>query len=77
MILLYVAVIASLLAQIFFIRSVALIGPTRAGLFINLVPAFGALLAVLMLGEPFGLYQGVALFLILMGITVAEVSRSR
>lgn len=77
MILLYVALIASLLAQMFFIRSVALIGPSRAGLFINLVPAFGALLAVLLLGEAFGLYQAVALLFILLGIAIAEISRAR
>jgi drug/metabolite transporter (DMT)-like permease len=36
------------------------------------VPVFGALLAVLVLGEPFGLHQGVALALVLGGIAVAE-----
>jgi drug/metabolite transporter (DMT)-like permease len=51
---------------------VALIGPARAGLFINLVPVFGALLAVLVLGEAFGLYQAAALALVLGGIAVAE-----
>ena len=47
----------SLLSQIFFIRGVELIGPARAGLFVNLVPVFGALLAVMLLGEPFALYH--------------------
>jgi drug/metabolite transporter (DMT)-like permease len=51
-ILLYVTLLPSLVSQIFFIRGVELIGPSRAGLFVNLVPVFGALLAVVLLGEP-------------------------
>lgn len=62
----------SLLAQLFFMRGVALIGPNRAGLFVNLVPIFGAILAVLLIGEPFGLTEGAALALVLGGIACAE-----
>ena len=57
LVLLYVGLFPSLLSQIFFMRGVELIGPARAGLFVNLVPVFGALLAVLLLGEPFALYH--------------------
>ncbi|WP_222110274.1 DMT family transporter [Mesorhizobium amorphae] len=77
MILVYVGLIASFMAHVCFIRAVALIGPTRAGLFINLIPAFGALLAVVLIGEPFGLYQAAALILILGGIAIAEVSNGK
>ena len=62
----------SLLAQLFFMRGVELIGPNRAGLFVNLVPIFGAILAVLLVGEPFGAVQAVALALVLGGIACAE-----
>ncbi len=44
----------------------------RAGLFVNLVPIFGALLAVLILGEPFAAYHAVGLTLVLGGIWLAE-----
>jgi drug/metabolite transporter (DMT)-like permease len=71
-VLLYVALFPSLLAQIFFIRSVELIGPGRAGLFVNLVPVFGAMLAVLLLGEPFRPYHAFGLALVLGGIALAE-----
>ena len=74
-ILLYVAVYPSLLSQIFFMRGVELIGPGRAGLFVNLVPIFGALLAVLLLGEPFRAYHALALVLVLGGIWLAERER--
>ena len=71
-ILAYIGLIPSFIAHVFFIRSVALIGPARAGLFINLVPVFGAILAVLVIGEAFGLYQAAALALVLVGIALSE-----
>ena len=68
----YVALAPSFMSALFFMRAVHLIGPARAGLFFNLVPVFGALLAVLILGEPLGLHQVAALALVLGGIAVAE-----
>ena len=50
------------------------IGANRAGLFINLVPIFGTLLSVLIVGETFQLYQALALVLVLGGIGLAEHS---
>ncbi|MGD0723203.1 MAG: DMT family transporter [Roseiarcus sp.] len=73
-VLLYAALFPSLIAQIFFMRGVELIGPGRAGVFVNLVPVFGALLAVLLLGEAFAPYHAVALVLVVAGITIAERS---
>jgi drug/metabolite transporter (DMT)-like permease len=75
LILLYVAVMPSLLSQLFYMRGVELIGPARAGLFVNLVPVFGALLAVLLLGEPFAYYHALGLVLVLGGIWLAEQRR--
>ena len=72
MIILYVTFFPSLLAQIFFIRGVELVGPGRSGLFVNLTPAFTAILAVAILGEPFGMVEGVAMALIVGGIALAE-----
>jgi drug/metabolite transporter (DMT)-like permease len=76
-VLMYIAVFPSLLAQIFFIRAVELIGAGRAGLFSNLVPIFGAGLAVLFLNETFALFHGAALALILGGIALSEFGRRR
>jgi len=68
----FVVVFPSFLAQIFFIRGVELIGPGRAGVFINLNPVFGAALSVAFLGERVGWYQGVALVLVMSGIVLAQ-----
>ena len=70
----YIGLIPTALAQLSFMRAVALIGPGRAGLFVNLVPIFGAILAVIILHEQFGLYHAAALALVLAGILLAERS---
>ncbi len=72
LILIYVAIGPSFLSQLFFMRGVELIGPGRAGVFVNLVPVFAAFLAVLILSEPFAWYHGLALALVLGGIALAE-----
>jgi drug/metabolite transporter (DMT)-like permease len=73
----YVALAPSFVCQVLFIRAVALIGPQRAGLFINLVPVFGALAAVIVLGEHFGLHHALGLGLVLAGIVVSEQAVKR
>lgn len=70
----YTAVLPSLLSQVFYMRGVELIGANRAGLFINLVPIFGTLLSIAMLGEAFHLYHAIALVMVLGGIWLAEHS---
>ncbi len=48
----YVAIFPSLLAYLLYNRGVELIGAPRAGPFNNFVPLFGAVMAVVLLGEP-------------------------
>jgi drug/metabolite transporter (DMT)-like permease len=72
----YVAIFPSCLSQIFLLRAVDLIGPGRAGVYINLVPVFSAILAVLLLGEPFAFFHAVALVLVIGGILLAQRTQS-
>jgi drug/metabolite transporter (DMT)-like permease len=67
-----VTLFPSFLAQICFIQGVALIGPGRAGIFVNLVPVFASILALLVLNEPFEPFHAVALALVLGGIWLSE-----
>ena len=67
----------SFLAQLTFMQGVKLIGPGRAGVFVNLVPIFAAFFSVLLLGEEFALFHAVALVLVLGGIWVAERTKPR
>lgn len=68
----YCAVFPSVLSQIFYVRGVELIGPGRAGIFVNLIPIFASALAVAILGERFQVYHAVALLLVFGGILFAE-----
>ena len=68
----YTAIFPSIIGQALFIRAIELIGGNAAGLFVNLVPIFGAILAVLLLGEMFLSYHAIALALVLGGIAVAQ-----
>ena len=72
LVLLYVLLFPTFIAQLSFARGVELIGSNRAGLFVNLVPIFGSILAVLILNETFHWYHLVGLLLVLAGITLAE-----
>jgi drug/metabolite transporter (DMT)-like permease len=67
----YVSVFPSVLSYIFYNRGVELIGANRAGVFMHLVPFYGAALAILLLGEQPQLYHGVGIALILSGVAIA------
>ena len=69
---LYAALFPSLVSQLFWVMGLEKIGSNRGGIFINLVPIFGSLLAILILGEAFQLYHGIGLLLVLGGIALAQ-----
>lgn len=68
----YAALLPSLISQVFYIMGVEGIGANRAGLFINLVPVFGTLLSLSLLGEALQPLHLIALALVLGGIAIAE-----
>ncbi|TCZ65406.1 DMT family transporter [Roseicella aquatilis] len=72
---LYVAVFASVLAYLGYNRAVALLGANTAGLAVHLVPVFGTLLAVVLLGEVPRLYHAIGIALIGFGIWLAQRQR--
>ena len=72
LVLIYIVVFPTIVSQIFYARGVQLIGGNRAGLFINLVPIFGSLLAILILREKFHFFHGIGLILVVGGIMLAE-----
>jgi drug/metabolite transporter (DMT)-like permease len=73
-IVLLTAIFPSVIAQTCFIKGVELIGPGRAGVFINLVPIFASIMAVVILAEAFRFYHAAALALVLGGIWLSERS---
>jgi drug/metabolite transporter (DMT)-like permease len=71
-ILVYVAIFPSIVAYLAFNRGVQLIGANRAGPFLHLIPLYGAIMAVLFLGERPHLYHGVGALLIVGGVVAAS-----
>ena len=68
----YAAVFPAIVSQLFFMRSVELIGSNRAAVFMNLVPIFCAVMAVVMLNEDFQGFHLLGLILVLGGIAMVE-----
>jgi drug/metabolite transporter (DMT)-like permease len=74
-VILFTGLVPSLISQILYVRGVELIGPNRASLFINTIPVFGTLLAVIFLRESLQGFHFVALALVITGIAIAERGR--
>jgi drug/metabolite transporter (DMT)-like permease len=72
-----VSILPSFVAQVFFIYGVSLIGPGRAGVFVNLVPVFASIMAVLYLQETFEIFHAVSLTLVLGGIALSEMGKAK
>jgi drug/metabolite transporter (DMT)-like permease len=71
----YIAIFPSVVAYICLTRGVELIGPNRSGIFLHMIPLFGALLAVGLLGEPLRVYHVVGFALIICGVALASRKR--
>jgi drug/metabolite transporter (DMT)-like permease len=67
----YVSLFASVIAYIFWNRGVREVGPNPAGVMLNLMPVFGAGLAVALLGERLAGYHWLGAALVLAGILLA------
>jgi len=70
--LVYVVIFPSTLAYLFFNRGIALIGPNRAAPFLHLVPVFGSVMAIALLGERPRLFHLVGYVLVLSGVVIAS-----
>lgn len=73
LVVIYTAVFAAVVAQTFWIRSIELIGSNGTSVFINLIPIFGTLLAVVFLGEQLYMFHVLGLLLIVSGIYIAQL----
>ncbi|GGD09634.1 DMT family transporter [Aureimonas glaciei] len=68
----FAALLPSIVSQSLYVRAIELIGANRANLFTNMTPVFGAILAILVIGEEPHPYHALALGLVLGGIVIAE-----
>lgn len=72
----YVVVVASLLAYVCFNRGIEVLGPSKGGLFMHLVPVFAALLAFVFLGERLQPFHAVGIAAIVAGILLATTAKT-
>jgi drug/metabolite transporter (DMT)-like permease len=68
----YAMVLASVIAYFLYSRSVEIIGATRTGAFIHLIPLFTSVLAIVFLGEQPQLYHAAGFAMILAGVALAS-----
>jgi drug/metabolite transporter (DMT)-like permease len=68
---LYIAIFPALLAYLFWDIGVRAVGAARAGVFMYLMPVFGTVLGMALLGERFALYHAVGMGLIFAGVAIA------
>ena len=76
LILTYVVLFPGLASFFFWIKGVALIGANRSGVFLHLMPIFGAVMAMIIFDEKFMFYHLLGAVFILMGIILSNRKKS-
>jgi drug/metabolite transporter (DMT)-like permease len=72
----FICIFPSLLGYLFLNRGIELVGANRAAPFIHLVPVFGSVMAIVLLGERFELFHAIGYALVFTGITIATKKSS-
>jgi len=73
----YIVIFASVLGFVFWSRGVAVVGPNAAGVFLHLMPLFGAVLSISLLGETIALFHLVGAALVICGILLVSHGSAR
>ena len=73
--LIYVVLFPGILAFLFWIKGIAIIGANRAGVFLHLMPIFGALMAMVIFKEKFMFYHSLGAIFIIAGITLSNKNK--
>ena len=68
----YVVFFPGLASFIFWIRGISIIGANRAGVFLHLMPIFGAIMAMIIFNEKFMYYHILGAIFIVAGITLSN-----
>ncbi len=71
----YTTLIPGLAATLLWFLLLDRIGPTRAATFHFLNPVFGVTIAALLLGEPLGIWDGIGVVVVTIGILAVQLSR--
>ena len=72
----YVVLLPGLAAFFFWIKGIAIIGANRAGVFLHLMPIFGAIMAMIIFKEKFMFYHFLGAIFIVAGITLSNKKKT-
>ena len=68
----YVVLFPGIAAFFFWIKGISIIGANRAGVFLHLMPVFGAIMAIIIFDEKFMIYHFLGAIFIIIGITLSN-----
>ena len=75
LIIVYVAIFASIIAFFSWNKGVPIIGPNRSSLFLHLIPVFSSIWAVSFLDEKFSFFHFIGIIFILSGIILSNIKK--
>ena len=75
-IIIYVAIFASIIAFFSWNKGVSIIGPNRSSLFLHLIPVFSSIWAVSFLNEKFSFFHLIGIIFILSGIILSNIKKT-
>jgi len=75
-IIIYVAIFASIIAFFSWNKGVSIIGPNRSSLFLHLIPVFSSIWAVSFLNEKFSFFHFIGIIFILSGIILSNIKKA-
>ena len=75
-IIIYVAIFASIIAFFSWNKGVSIIGPNRSSLFLHLIPIFSSIWAVSFLNEKFSFFHLIGIIFILSGIILSNIKKT-
>ena len=75
-IIIYVAIFASIIAFFSWNKGVSIIGPNRSSLFLHLIPVFSSIWAVSFLNEKFSFFHFIGIIFILSGIILSNIKKT-
>ena len=73
----HVVLFPGILAFLFWIKGIAFIGANRAGVFLHLMPIFGAIMAIIIFDEKFMPYHFLGAIFIIIGITLSNKNKKK
>ena len=68
----YVVIFPGLASFFFWIKGIGIIGANRAGIFLHLMPIFGAIMAMIIFKEKFMFYHILGAIFIIIGISLSN-----